>query len=691
MKKNLMVVANLAVALASAAADQTYTWPDDLATANEIAVEYDTTDSTKVKTLMATIAAGDTVTLTGGAIAFAADAVVKLAGYGKLIVSNTLTGANGLMVTNIADKSGVLDHIGQLPADGYVTVFPNCDLDDITILYADNPHSGYSSWSNSGQVHWPYIVRRQTVNGVKTMTLQMQIQYTYSEALSGYLTKCVAIELKQDGADVVGKEIGGYGSFDSYEGIDMVLSYQNNPGVLNVSNLRVWRNGSYHIGALTAEWKGAARLSLCGSLSGLGGKLTVTRGALVDTLGAALANGPAQLDVLGSFTSGDATGTANSVIAGTRGGTIVYEATQPGHWTTTLNKANYMDDSSIRNIKPDYAGHLVVKGDSAAGAYMTCDIAATNVVPKYGSVDIYDGGMVNFMPGAKNHSGTYYHNDTATYYVHSGGVLRVTGNHALYRNEKIWLLGGTLEKRREAENSSTANMNLYCNDLFLADGAQVNGDPDYPNMRLWMGNATGKWRVRGTSPSYCNVAVQFVGTVTHTIDVADVTGDDSPDFIYTKTFGTQESNKGASIIKKIGEGTVLCKGDVDIVGGLNVTNGTWQLGANNIWKNGRALTLSGGTFSVSNNTANTVGTLTVAARGSTIELGEGATLNFAAPSGTWAGTVTIKGFREDAIRFGSDLSGLDTEQYKFRTSEGQKLHLLRNGYLSHYGTQVKIQ
>ena len=184
------------------AADQSLTWtsgttPAALGTGGELAFTY--TDG-KVQTLSVTIAAGDTITLGGGTIDFAADAVVKLAGYGKFIVNNTLTGVNGLTVTNIADKSGVLNYKGQLPSNGYATVFPGCDLDDITVLYADNPHSGYS-WSNSGQIHWPYVVQRFTENGVKMMTLQMQIQYPYA-SFSGYLTKCVKIELKQSGADV---------------------------------------------------------------------------------------------------------------------------------------------------------------------------------------------------------------------------------------------------------------------------------------------------------------------------------------------------------------------------------------------------------------------------------------------------------------------------------------------------------
>ena len=199
--------------------------------------------------------------------------------------------------------------------------------------------------------------------------------------------------------------------------------------------------------------------------------------------------------------------------------------------------------------------------------------------------------------------------------------------------------------------------------------------------------------MRGRSASYCNVPFQYVSTWTHTIDVADVTGDAGPDFVCTRTVGTQESNSGASAVRKIGLGTVLCTGDVDIAGGLTVVGGTWQLGGSGLWKNGRALALDGGALSVSNGTSNAIGALSVGSRGGTIELAAGATLSFAdSHAQSWDGVLTIRGFRARAIRFGTSASALDELQCrKLRTARGGKLVIMPDGYLAPYGMVLTIR
>ena len=172
--KLVMFCAALTSAAVCTAADATYVWPDDLATANEITVEYDTTDPTKVKTLTATVAAGDAVTLTGGTIDFAADAVVKLSGPGGFAIENTLTGVNGLTVTN-AENACILNYNdGLLPSKTFKTIFPGVDLDDIIILYGDQRTANNVPGMSNNQIHYPHFVRRMTVDGVKMMTMQMR-------------------------------------------------------------------------------------------------------------------------------------------------------------------------------------------------------------------------------------------------------------------------------------------------------------------------------------------------------------------------------------------------------------------------------------------------------------------------------------------------------------------------------------
>ena len=710
MKKLLVIGAAVMSAAVCTAADATYVWPDDLATANEITVEYDTTDPTKVKTLTATVASGNSVTLTGGTIDFAADAVVKLSGPGGFTIENPLTGVNGLTVTN-AENACILNYNdGLLPSKTFKTIFPGVDLDDIIILYGDQRKENNVPSMSNNQIHYPHFVRRMTVDGVKMMTMQMQIQYTGGD---GAVTKCVCVELKQLADGVGARVVDGYYSMAHREGEDLPYMYnlwQEDPDATvntraNTQEIKASdRSGNYGIGALTAVWSGAPSVKLRGDISGLGGSLMVAKGAVADTLGVTAF--PANQTVNGQFIVGDADVTLSGTMSGANDGTLVMAATKPGSYTVTLNSTfNNTVSAAVGQTGRDYnparidtRGHVVIKGDSSIGATMTCKLKSDSGMPSSGIVEIHDGGMLEFANGLNHQNGTLRQNGRAKYLVYTGGVIRVTANQAFYTgtNMVFELHGGVLEKRRDG-SSSASNMNLYLNVLLLEDGAQVNADPNNPNLLLWMGNANGIWKVRGSLPSYCNVPIQFVGTRTHTIDVANVTGDDAPDFIYARAFGTQNSGSGTTIVTKIGNGTVLSKGDVDIMGGLTVVGGTWQLGASNLWKNKRALTLNGGTLSVSNNTANAIGSLTVGSRGGTIELGEGATLAFDASNGnTWSGIVTIKGFREGAVKFGDSAAALTDEQVKMLRAEkpdGKTMHLCITsaGYLAPRGMAVVIQ
>ena len=166
------------------AADQSLTWtagatPATLGAGGELAFTYDAHD--KVQLLFATVAAGDTITLSGEAIDFAADAVVTLSGPGNFVVENTLTGVNGLVVTN-AQNAALLDFIDPTllnsgASAAFKTVFPGCNIDDITILYANQylfdgkVHDGitYAGVGNP-QLSYPHVVRRMTKDGVKWLT-----------------------------------------------------------------------------------------------------------------------------------------------------------------------------------------------------------------------------------------------------------------------------------------------------------------------------------------------------------------------------------------------------------------------------------------------------------------------------------------------------------------------------------------
>ena len=127
-------------------------------------------------------------------------------------------------------------------------------------------------------------------------------------------------------------------------------------------------------------------------------------------------------------------------------------------------------------------------------------------------------------------------------------------------------------------------------------------------------------------------------------------------------------------------------GVFDLNNGFQVSCGTLMLGISNGWTGG-ALTMAGGTFAVSNNTVNAIpAVLKVSNRGGKIRLGEGATLSFADSSSQdteWMTNIVVECFREGALRFGNSADALTERQQNFlRTSEGRKLHLLSNGYVT---------
>ena len=500
MGKSAALLAAPILAAAPAANATTYTWPDVGA---EIAVEYDALDATKVKTLAATVPAGETVTLTGAAISFAADAVVRLSGPGGFVVENDLVGVNGLTVTN-AENACILDYKdGLLPSKTFKTIFPGVDLDDLTVLYGDQrPENGVESMYNN-QIHYPKVVRRFMRDGERMMSLQMQIQYTTS---GQQVTKYVEMEMKQ-AADGVAARVLSAGYPESYlEGEDLVSLYalwQADPDpsvnalVHDVAIKASDSGGTYGIAALTATWSGAPSVKLKGDLSGIGGALTVAKGAVADTREATAL--PANQTVSGQFIVGDADVTLAGTTAGANDGALVLSATKPGDYAVTLDSAyrNTMTSTSESYWNPAYTGakgHVVIRGDRAAGATMTCSLKSDYGMPANGVVEVRDGGTLVFEQGLASQNGTLRQNGKARYQVYTGGVLRVVANHAFYNKTDmaIELRGGVLEKRRQS-GGSTANMNLYGNNILFEDGAQFNGDPDAPGMRLWVGNCNATW------------------------------------------------------------------------------------------------------------------------------------------------------------------------------------------------------
>ena len=695
------------------ASDQSLTWsssatPASLGADGELAFTY--TDG-KVQTLTATLAAGDTVTLSGDTIAFAADAVVMLSGPGNFIVENTLTGENGLIVTN-AQSAALVDFLDPTllnhgASAAFKMVFPGCDLDDITLLYANQhlfdgrTHDGiaYASIGNP-QINYPYMVRRMMENGEKKLTCQMQACYI---AGGKWITKTVLLELKQSGANVVGRTIGAYYPWAKLEGEDILNLYQlwraNPDASVNTEVL----SGGYRIGHLRATWSGAPGVSLKGDLSGLGGALTVAKGAKADILGATAA--PPSVFISGQFVVGDANLTLGGTVGGDSNGALVLEATQAGSYTVTLSNTHlnrmvaalgqdHRTEGAYGEKYIDTRGRLVIKGDSAAGKTLICKANSWSAFPTNGIVEVRDGGVLDLTGlvsrGSPNGGGTRQ-NDSATIRVYKGGLVKHNNNWTTLNEQRIELCGGTFESQRTSGVTFS-----YQNNMLFEDGGALTSKGG----TFWAGNSSAPiWKVRGTSPSSIDTPLQILGTGSDTLrvmtlDVADVTGNDQPDFIFKESI-TRVSGFLAAGMNKTGIGTALLMGVFDLRNGFQVSCGTLMLGISNGWTGG-ALTMHGGTFAVSNNTVNAIAQLKVGERGGTIKIGDGATLSFADSSALesdWKSDVVVEGFREGALRFGTSADALTEAQVKhLLLPGGRHLHLLSNGFASAvYGTRLIVQ
>ena len=346
----------------------------------------------------------------------------------------------------------------------------------------------------------------------------------------------------------------------------------------------------------------------------------------------------------------------------------------------------------------DRYGRIVIKGDSAAGKTMTCKVLSNAAFPANGVVEVRDGGVLDLTGlGSKNGPNKVaWQNDSATIRVYRGGKVLHNNNWTTYNEQKIELCGGTFESQRTSGVTYS-----YQNRMLFEDGASLASKGG----TFWTGNSSAAtWKVRGTSPSSMDAPMQVLGygngnLGVMSLDVADVTGDERPDFVFRGgiTAYATSGTFSKSGINKLGLGTALMMGVFNLNNGLVVSCGEMVLGISNGWTGTGALTLGGGTFAVSNDTVNAIpAVLKVNARGGKIRLGEGAMLSFADSSSQdadWKTNVVIECFREGALRFGDSESALtERQQSLLRTSEGKRLRLFPNGYVTaERGLMLKVK
>jgi len=371
---------------------------------------------------------------------------------------------------------------------------------------------------------------------------------------------------------------------------------------------------------------------------------------------------------------------------------LVCQFSRPGEYSMSINASN-----------PNWKnGRLVVEG-KPDGTRIFANVNGPERLPTNGVIEVRMGGTLN-MGNSVNGPSVGSQNNSVHYKVYRGGILRTypgvltsTSKWAYRKGQRIDLFGGEmLPSWMHFPESKLCY--AYLNNMTFADGARIESD-----IPFWAGNAgsseAGRWLVRGTSPSYVDSPVMFLdknhAKYEFPIDVADVTGDDGSDFYLLKDFiwcdktsasGTEDFDKVE--LGKYGPGTLEARGKHQLQTGykINIYGGAWKLGASHITDDAaQGFKLCGGTLEAADGTENVCGPLAITARGGKIKLGEGATLTFADSSAeTWAAasrTVTVEGFAEGAIRFGT--SGASAPKKKLFVNEtGNRLYVADNGYLT---------
>ena len=692
-ERNMPVLAFSSM-LAFGAYAGSYTWSEGMTATDDgwLSFQYDESDGS-ITRIKAEVPAGEIAVLEGGELAMASGAVVEMAGEGRLVISNDISGDDGLTVTN-SFTSCVLEWEGDsLLGRDFRTLFENCDLDELTILYSDmngwkNRHTGVAN----PQLFYPYEVRRFVVDGHSTLTAQMQA--TCPDG-AGSWSKCVMLELRQNGANVEGRipEQGFYSVRTKGEdkGMDFKVAWEEKDKNPDPQRSTFSRH-DYKLGTLTALRSGTPNVSFCGDISKLGGNVSVAKGAIASVARPEINGG----NVSGAFRVENDTATLKGVFSGGGEAMLDFAATVPGvAHTVVMDKSmtNAMAAVTGQNkhweqlANRDVFGRLVIQGDSRTGAVMTNRVESWAAFPSNGVVEVRDGGVLDLRVANRGSPDAGKHqNDSATVRVYAGGVFCHNEGWRTHSKQRFELMGGKLMSTRVAEDGAL----IYLNNLLLEDGARLESEAPF-----WTGNVGwGVWTVRGTSPSYCDAPVRFLGSNgnnqerTMTLDVADVTKDASADFVFTKaiepysTAPTSTGYRDVTVVKK-GLGKVRFDGTFWVQRGVDIEAGAIEIGISDCWQARCPVKLSGGTFAAAAGTENEIGALTVG-KDSEIVLGEGAKLAFSDSSAkTWSGTVTIRGFAEKSIRFGTSASGLTKDQVASLVTEtGDKPRILNNGYLT---------
>ena len=206
MKKPLALLAVAVSATFAAFADTTatYTTGDTSLEDGKVTIAYDGSD--KITSLSLNPASGETLTLTGDTLPFAADAVISPGMGGNSVISNAFTTAGALELSGTTNMTWTVASTdrGLRHAD-YVTLFENMSIDEIVPVAGTGANRFINPAPDQGPIVVADTIVRGETGGVKWMKFEIQDEGFYDNNKTIRIVRCAYVSLIQNGSNVQGK------------------------------------------------------------------------------------------------------------------------------------------------------------------------------------------------------------------------------------------------------------------------------------------------------------------------------------------------------------------------------------------------------------------------------------------------------------------------------------------------------
>ena len=542
-----------------------YTWNqgDTMLGGGKVTITYDETETSQVKTLTATPAGGETLTITGDAMTFADGATIAMAVDGKLIFANDVTAEGALSLTRTDGSYFAYNWTGTNPmTDSYLTPSANIKFKEWHIDSAFSNAKGNRKTTSRGlytcfsrptykasDTYGFYVLNRW--DGNYTYSARMQVSFS----TSGNYDYCLKMRLNTVVRAPLYDRRTTENLWNSSATSPLAQAdsgwkwWYNNPNDSGVQNIIPTLSGTVHSNAIdrvVLKKIGSDQVTI-----GFSGNVTMS-GTTDIALGVKMAVLPKS-------------GSTFAAPYFTGEGDVEYQR------NATIGVGNGMK----------YASFLTVTNGASVS------VTHTGGFPTNGVINVWNASTLTMDVASGLNNGQSISAGRPDIRVHQGGIL-VMGNRCagmaprgslqLFELDAaaFWLGTGKIHLDNEPKGH-------YVNRICLLNGSIIDGSV------IRVGNDSSVapcWMVKGNSTSTVSCHIWYFGHATNpsstfTIDVSNVAdGDDltlNGDILLGATSAAVSSTYAGTLVKS-GAGTVRLNGKYAMSRLLQIDEGAFVFG-----------------------------------------------------------------------------------------------------------------